>query len=54
MAIVTLVLSIYVGDSSLGREHASMLAAASRITYIVFSVICVAGIFSTLAGKNRK
>ena len=54
MAIVTLVLSVYAGDAGPGRDNAPLLAAAARTAYGVLAVICLAGVFASLAGKNKK
>jgi len=54
MAVVTSILSIYIGDSDLGRDYAHMLVAASRTAYILLTVICFAGILASLAGRNLK
>ena len=39
MAIVTLVFSIYAGDSGLSRNDADALAAALRIAFIIFTLL---------------
>ncbi|MPL69351.1 Riboflavin transporter RibZ [bioreactor metagenome] len=54
MAIVTLLLSVYVGDVSLGQHHTDQLIEGFRMTFLVFTVLCTAGIFASLArGKGH-
>jgi MFS family permease len=55
MAIVSLVLSVYVGDAGLGREHADMLMVSFHSAFVVFTFLCAGGIFASLArGKLNK
>ncbi|MPN27624.1 hypothetical protein SDC9_175058 [bioreactor metagenome] len=49
MAIVTLLLSVYVGDAGLTQNHADLLLEGFRATFLVFTVLCTGGVFASLA-----
>lgn len=52
MAIVTLLLALYVGNIQLSDSSAELLVMGTRTSFIVFAVICFAGIFASLARGN--
>ncbi|MCL6639084.1 MAG: MFS transporter, partial [Firmicutes bacterium] len=54
MAIVTLLLTIYVGNVQLTQADAGSLVLGTRSAFIVFTVICFGGIFASLARGTRK
>ena len=49
MGIVTLILSVFVGGQVITREVFSELLSSIHLTFLVFSCLCVAGIFASLA-----
>jgi len=54
MSIVTLLLAHYTGDVLLTAESAPMLLQSTRMTFLVLAVICLLGVFASLArGKVR-
>lgn len=54
MAIVTLLLSVYVGDAGLTQEHADLLINGFRAAFLVFTVLCSGGVLASLArGKGN-
>ncbi|MEW6622827.1 MAG: MFS transporter [Bacillota bacterium] len=52
MAIVTLILAIYVGNMELSLAPGDLIIKGSKITFIVFAVLCLCGIFPSLARGN--
>lgn len=54
MAIVTLLLSHYVGGESLTPAHAGALMATFRAAFIVFGTLCILGVFASLARGNLR
>ena len=52
MAIVTVLIALYVGDVSLTVAHSPMLLKSFRTAFMVFSILCVAGVFASLARGN--
>lgn len=52
MATVTLVLAYYLGSVKLSPAHSDLLVRGSRASFIVFTVLCFAGIFASLARGN--
>ncbi|MFZ5647101.1 MAG: MFS transporter [Bacillota bacterium] len=52
MAVVTLIIAFYVGNVKLSPEHSAMLVKSSRTAFIVFTALCFAGIFASLARGN--
>jgi EmrB/QacA subfamily drug resistance transporter len=54
MAIVTLLLAVYGDGSGMGQEHAQLLANGFRTAFMVFTGICCAGIFTSLAANGHK
>ncbi|NLP41709.1 MAG: MFS transporter [Veillonellaceae bacterium] len=49
MAIVTLLLSVYVGGADLTQNHADLLLVGFRATFLVFTVLCAGGVLASLA-----
>jgi len=49
MAIVTLLLSMYVGDVALTRTHSAELLKSFKMAFTVCSILCFGGIFASLA-----
>ncbi|ABO49141.1 major facilitator superfamily MFS_1 [Desulforamulus reducens MI-1] len=54
MAIVTLLLTIYVGNVKLSETSADMLIKGTKIAFIVFTIMCFGGIFASLARGSVK
>jgi len=54
MGIVVLILSIYIGKIKITTENTYLFLDSLRILFLIFSIICTAGIFASLArGKLR-
>lgn len=49
MAIVTLLLALYIGSVELRLASPELLVQGARVTFVIFTVLCVAGIFASLA-----
>lgn len=55
MAIVTLLINHYIGSNTLTPASAPMLLASARTAFMIFTVLCFAGIFASLArGKTER
>ncbi|MCL6478849.1 MAG: MFS transporter [Peptococcaceae bacterium] len=52
MAIVTLVLAFYVGSVKLSPAYSELLVRGTRISFVVFTVLCFVGVFASLARGN--
>lgn len=55
MAIATQVLHILMGGSKINPSNHALFITGTRIIFVVFAVLCVAGVFASLArGKRDK
>ena len=55
MGIATLILQLFVGNESISDANAAGFMSSMRTTFVVFVVLCILGIFSSLArGKSRR
>ncbi|MEG6615557.1 MFS transporter [Peptococcaceae bacterium 1198_IL3148] len=52
MAIVTMILSFIVGNVEVSAANPELLVKATRLSFVIFTVICFAGIFASLARGN--
>lgn len=52
VAIATLIIDLYVGSAQLGPATAGLLQKSVNVSFFVFAVICVGGIFASLARGN--
>ncbi|MBN1132794.1 MAG: MFS transporter [Bacteroidales bacterium] len=53
MGIATLILQIFMGEITLNRESVPLFTASMRTTFIIFAVLCLLGVFASLArGKT--
>ncbi|MDO7786904.1 MFS transporter [Desulforamulus aquiferis] len=52
MAIVTMILALYAGHVDLSPAYADLILRGTRISFIVFTIICFGGIFASLARGN--
>ena len=53
MAIATLVLHLFMGESKINPSNHNLFITSTRIIFVVFSVLCVAGVFASLARGKR-
>jgi len=54
MAIVTLFLAFFIGNETLHQSSPVMLMKSFRISFVVFSILCLGGVFASLArGRVR-
>jgi len=55
MATATLILHVFMGESKINPSNHNLFITGTRIIFVVFSVLCVAGVFASLArGKRAK
>jgi len=55
MGIASLVLAVYIGNEQISSGNAANLLKSIRVTFIILTVLCFAGIFASLArGKMQK
>lgn len=52
VATATLIIDLYVGSAQLGPATADMLQKSVNVSFIVFAVTCIGGIFASLARGN--
>jgi MFS family permease len=49
MGIATLILQVFIGNSPISAQNAAEFMTSMRTTFIVFVVLCIVGLFSSLA-----
>ena len=55
MGIATLILQLYLGNQQLTPTHSAEFLSSMRTTFLIFVVLCSAGVFASLArGKIRR
>jgi len=55
MGIATLILQIFIGNRPLSAEYSSQFMSSMKITFIVFVVLCILGVYFSLArGRAAK
>ncbi len=54
MGIVIMVLALYLGDSDVGVSNASQYVDGMRYAFMVFAVLCLVGVFASLARGHSK
>ena len=54
MGIVIMVLALYLGDSDVGVSNASQYVDGMRYAFVVFAVLCLVGVFASLARGHSK
>jgi hypothetical protein len=54
MAIVTLIVSMYMGSKALSDAEPDILIKTMHTSFIIFAVICVVGIFVSAKRKKKK
>lgn len=53
MGIATLILQVYIGNQQISEVNAAGFMASMKTTFLVFVVLCIAGVFASLArGKS--
>jgi len=52
MAVVTLVIALFVGDESLRQTDPGLFLNSFRVAFVVFGILCAAGIAASLARGN--
>ena len=52
MAIVTVLIALYVGDVGPATVHSSVILKSFRMAFTIFSILCVVGVFASLARGN--
>ena len=54
MGIAMMLLSLYIGQEAIEPSTYPGLFTAMRSGFIIFSVLCIAGIFASLARNKKK
>jgi MFS family permease len=54
MAIATLTLHLFLGDNKIKPEFHAQFISATRIVFAIFAVLCVAGVFASLARGKKE
>jgi len=55
LAIVTLLFTIYIGDQQITAQYYPQFIKSTQVAFLVFTVLCCAGIFASLArGKTHQ
>ncbi len=55
MGIVMMIISLYLGQADIKPENFASFVQSLRITFVVFAIACVAGVFASLArGKMKR
>jgi hypothetical protein len=49
MVLMTLVTSIYLGEVSISPVYSELIMKSTRVSFLIFSLICCGGIFASLA-----
>ncbi|MDQ2085131.1 MFS transporter [Herbivorax sp. ANBcel31] len=52
MAVASLIIGIYVGRSEINPQNYFLLLKSERVTFLIFSILCIAGVFISLARDN--
>ena len=52
MAVVTLIIALFVGNVKLSPAYSELLIKSARMAFAVFTVLCLGGIFASLARGN--
>jgi len=53
MGIATLVLQMFIGNNPISAEYSAEFMTSMRITFLIFVILCVVGVFASLArGKS--
>lgn len=52
MGIAMMLLAVYIGQQSLGPANYPCLIAGMRAGFVIFSILCIVGIFASLARKG--
>ena len=54
MGIATLILQLFIGNQAISRQNAGEFMTSMRTTFLIFVVLCVVGVFASLArGKSE-
>jgi len=54
MGITMLLFTLYIGRVEITPEHYPLLLSSTKITFTVFTGLCTAGIFASLARGNTR
>ncbi|PLX45493.1 MAG: hypothetical protein C0609_03060 [Deltaproteobacteria bacterium] len=54
MTIITLLLSVFMGDLAISAETLSTFMDSMKISFVIFALLCVLGIFCSLGRWERK
>ncbi len=54
MGIIMLIFSIYIGGIQITPEYYSIFLISARTAFIIFSVLCLSGVFASLARGNLR
>jgi len=54
MAIATLVLHAFLGENKIVQDNHVLFMTSMRIIYAIFAILCVMGVFASLARGKRE
>lgn len=54
MAIASLTIHLFLGESKINNSNLPQLITSTKIVFAVFTVLCVFGVYTSLAKKNNK
>jgi len=55
MGIATLILQVFIGNNPISAQYAAQFMTSMRTTFVIFVVLCIVGLFSSLArGKTMR
>ncbi len=54
MAVVTLIMAFFVGNMELSPAYSDLLVKSSRTAFIVFTILCIVGVFASQARGNLR
>jgi hypothetical protein len=55
MGIATLILQLFIGNRPISAQYAGEFMTSMRTTFVVFVILCIVGLFSSLArGRSTR
>jgi hypothetical protein len=54
MAIASLSVHVFVGEQQINNSNLDQFMHSSKVVFLVFTVLCIIGVFSSFVGKSVK
>ncbi|MFN8257494.1 MAG: MFS transporter [Bacteroidales bacterium] len=54
MAIATMIIHIFLGEAKISSANTNLFIQSSKVIFIIFAVLCVLGVFASLARGRKK